>query len=91
MGLPGETILKELFPRDFLDGPVVKNPPCSAGDEGLIPGVGRPQMVARVLPTPEPVSSRAGAPQLRVHGKEFKVFFCSCVFWFRRCSGVLQM
>ena len=87
MGLPGETILKELFPRDFLGGPVVKNLPCSAGDEGLIPGVGRP----RVLSTPEPVSSRAGAPQLRAHGKEFKVFFCFCFFWFRRCSGVLQM
>ena len=26
--------------RDFPGGPVVKNPPCNAGDEGLIPGGG---------------------------------------------------
>ena len=26
--------------RDFPGGPVVKNPPCNAGDAGLIPGGG---------------------------------------------------
>ena len=26
--------------RDFPGGPVVKNPPCNAGDAGLIPGQG---------------------------------------------------
>ena len=26
--------------RDFAGGPVDKNPPCSAGNEGLIPGWG---------------------------------------------------
>ena len=28
------------MPRDFPGGPVVKNPPCSAGDTGSIPGQG---------------------------------------------------
>ena len=28
------------FSRDFPDGPVVKNPPCKAGDMGSIPGWG---------------------------------------------------
>ena len=28
------------FPRDFPDGPVVKNPPCKAGNMGSIPGWG---------------------------------------------------
>ena len=27
--------------RGFLGGPVVKDPPCSAGDTGSIPGLGR--------------------------------------------------
>ena len=30
--------------KDFPDGPVVKNPPVSAGDTGLIPGPGRSHM-----------------------------------------------
>ena len=29
---------KEYLLRDFPDGPVVKNPPCNAGDAGSIPG-----------------------------------------------------
>ena len=29
---------------DFPGGAVVKNPPASAGDTGLIPGPGRPHM-----------------------------------------------
>ena len=28
------------FPKDFPDGPVVKNLPCKAGDMGSIPGWG---------------------------------------------------
>ena len=28
------------FPRDFPDGPVVKNPPCKAGNMGSIPSWG---------------------------------------------------
>ena len=28
-------------PWDFPGGPEVKNPPCNAGDMGLIPGAGR--------------------------------------------------
>ena len=31
---------KEKASRDFPSGPVVKNPPCNAGDAGLIPGQG---------------------------------------------------
>ena len=30
--------------QDFPDGPVVKNLPASAGDTGLIPGLGRSPM-----------------------------------------------
>ena len=32
------------MPRDFPGGAVVKNPPASAGDMGLIPGLGRSLM-----------------------------------------------
>ena len=31
-------------PEDFPGGPVVKNPPASAGDKGSIPGLGRSHM-----------------------------------------------
>ena len=31
---------KEHYSRDFPGGPVVKNPPCDAGDEGSIPDWG---------------------------------------------------
>ena len=30
--------------RDFLGGPVLKNPPVNAGDTGSIPGLGRSHM-----------------------------------------------
>ena len=40
---------------DFPDGAVVKNPPASAGDTGLIPGLGRSHMLW---------SNKARAPQL---------------------------
>ena len=33
------TLIKKLL-RDFPGGPVVKNPPSTAGDAGLIPGQG---------------------------------------------------
>ena len=39
--LPGLKSLKQ----DFLGGPVVKNPPASAGDASLIPGLGRFDML----------------------------------------------
>ena len=33
-------LLTNFWPRDFPGGPVVKNPPCNAGDTGSIPGGG---------------------------------------------------
>ena len=30
--------------KDFLGGPVIKNPPANAGDMGSIPGLGRSHM-----------------------------------------------
>ena len=38
--------------RDFPGGPVVKNPPCNAGDVGLIPGWGTkiPHAVRQLSP-----------------------------------------
>ena len=35
--------------RDFLGGPVVKNPPAHTGDMGSIPDLGRPHMQQSVL------------------------------------------
>ena len=32
--------VKSVFPYDFPGGPEVKNPPCNAGDAGLISGQG---------------------------------------------------
>ena len=32
--------VKNTVPRDFPGGPVVKDPPCNAGDMSLIPGWG---------------------------------------------------
>ena len=39
-------------PGEFSNGPVVKNPPCSAGDMGLIPGQGTkiPHAMERLSP-----------------------------------------
>jgi len=37
------SFIKEIF-RDFLGGPVVKNPPANVGDTGSIPGPGRCHM-----------------------------------------------
>ena len=33
-------IIQKCVTGDFPGGPVVKNPPCNAGDAGLIPGQG---------------------------------------------------
>ena len=35
-----EVFLRKMYPRDFPGGPVVKNPPCNAGDMGSIPSQG---------------------------------------------------
>ena len=36
--------IKNLLNQRFSGGPVVKNPPCNAGDTGSIPGPGRSHM-----------------------------------------------
>ena len=38
--LEGETANGNMYSGDFPGGPVVKNPPSSTGDVGLIPGRG---------------------------------------------------
>ena len=47
-------------------GPVVKNPPANAEDRGLIPGLGRSQVLQKQLSpsttTTEPANPRAHAP-----------------------------
>ena len=55
--------------RDFPDRPVVKNPPCNAGDVGSIPGWGTklPHAVEQLnlhVTTTEPACSGAQVPQL---------------------------
>ena len=55
--------------RDFPGGPVVKNPSCSAGDAGSIPGQGTkiPRATGQISPhaaTTEPMHSGARTPQL---------------------------
>ena len=55
--------------RDFLGGPVVKNPPSNAGDAGLIPGRGTkiPHAAGQLSPldtTTEPTHPGVCAPQL---------------------------
>ena len=35
-----ETIVRKGIERDFPGGPVVRNPPSNAGDQGSIPGLG---------------------------------------------------
>ena len=59
--------------RDFPGGPVVKNPPSSAGDAGLIPGWGTkiPHAAGQLSPCtttrekPTLHNKRSLAPQLR--------------------------
>ena len=36
----GNILFKKALNGDFPGGPVVKNPPCNAGDAGSIPGQG---------------------------------------------------
>ena len=43
---------KNRFWRDFICGPVVKNPPANAGDMGLIPGLGKFHMPVEQLISP---------------------------------------
>ena len=55
--------------RDFPGCPVVKNPPCNAGDTGSVPGRGAeiPYATGQLslqTSTTEPESSRASEPQL---------------------------
>ena len=63
--------IKKLYINwDFPGGPVVKNPPSNAGDEGLIPGPGTkiPHAAGQLSPcttTAEPMRSGARAPQLK--------------------------
>ena len=56
--------------RDFLGGPVVKNPPSKAGDVGLIPGRGTKiphaaEQLSLHAATTEPACSGVRAPQQR--------------------------
>ena len=52
--------VEEIKARDFPGGPVVKNPPCNAGDTGLIPGPGRSHMLqSNYAQEPQLLSSRA--------------------------------
>ena len=45
--------VEEIKARDSPGGPVVKNPPCNAGDTGSIPGSGRSHNAAeRLRPCP---------------------------------------
>ena len=39
------TIQLKNGPENFLDGPVVENPPANAKDVGLIPGLGKSSML----------------------------------------------
>ena len=54
----------KLHERDFPSGPVVKNPPCNAGDTGLIPGWGT--KVPRALEewSPHGATTEAKEPRL---------------------------
>ena len=50
--------IKILQQRDFPGGPVVKNPPCNAGDMSLIPGEG-----TKILHAAEKLSSLAATTE----------------------------
>ena len=57
---------------DFTGGPVVKNPPCNAGDAGSTPGRGTkvPHAVEQLslsVTTTEPACSGAQVPHSRAH------------------------
>ena len=64
-----EKNIKKRMYWDFPGGPVVRNPPCNAGDTGSIPGRGTKiphaarQLSSRTS-TREPTQSGACAPQL---------------------------
>ena len=51
---------------DFPDGPVVKNPPCNAGDVDLIPGQGTKITHATEPTKPTHHGQRLREPQLRL-------------------------
>ena len=56
--------------QNFPGGSVVKNPPTSAGDKGLIPDLGRSHMRWSISPgttTAEPVLSSLGAATTEAH------------------------
>ena len=60
---------KEYLLRDFPDGPVVKNPPCNAGDAGSIPGWGSKipyasEQLSLSATTTETTCSEAHIPEL---------------------------
>ena len=56
--------LRYIILRDFAGGPVVKNPPCNAGDTGLIPD--RETKIPRAV---EQLSSSATTTELAYSGK----------------------
>ena len=63
--------------RDSPGGPVVKNPPSSAGDVGSIPGLGTkiPCAAGQLSPssaTTEPARSGAHVPQQRAHEPQLR-------------------
>ena len=55
-----------LFLGDFPGGPVVKNPPCNAGDVDLIPGQGTKITHATEPTKPMHHGQRLHEPQLRL-------------------------
>ena len=59
---------KEYLLRDVPDGPVVKNPPCNAGDAGLIPDWGSTipyasEQLSLSAASTEPTCSKAHTPE----------------------------
>ena len=61
--------MQEYLLRDVPDGPVVKNPPCNAGDAGLIPDWGSKipyasEQLSLSAASTEPTCLKAHTPEL---------------------------
>ena len=64
---PASSLSLNVCSRDFPGGPEVKNPPCNAGDMGLIPGEGTKMPQARKQLSLR-ATTRVCAPQQNMHG-----------------------
>ena len=80
---PNTVLPDQIHPGEFPGGPVVKNPPCNAGDTGSILGWG-----TKILHATEQLSPRAASTEPWRHNWRFRVL--QRKIWMATATDLMQ-